>query len=238
MRRFKCKGFVFGAVASVGLAAYAATQQIVLDAGWNLVSVQVGTTPWTIADIEAAIDADNVLNAVWGYDAATGTWKTCQPMRAGFPNDLSEIRQGSGYWVKVNEACVLTLDGEPWEGTVELRPGWNLVGFHGLGASNLASFFGNALANVQQVWGFSGGASQSFTGYDLSSMPQRKDLASVEPGKGYWVYALDTVTLTAMPSILLTGDVDMPRRSCTQGPTQPILDARSSSPAWRTPLPT
>ena len=210
MRRFKCKGFVFGAVASVGLAASAATQQIVLDAGWNLVSVQVGTTPWTIADIEAAIDADNVLNAVWGYDAATGTWKTCQPMRAGFPNDLSEIRQGSGYWVKVNEACVLTLDGEPWEGTVELRPGWNLVGFPGLGASNLASFFGNALANVQQVWGFSGGASQSFTGYDLSSMPQRKDLASVEPGKGYWVYALDTVTLTAMPSILLTGDVDMP----------------------------
>ncbi len=210
MRRFKCKGFVFGAVASVGLAAYAATQLIVLDAGWNLVSVQVGTTPWTIADIEAAIDADNVLNAVWGYDAATGTWKTCQPMRAGFPNDLSEIRQGSGYWVKVNDACVLTLDGEPWEGTVELRPGWNLVGFPGLGASNLASFFGNALANVQQVWGFSGGASQSFTGYDLSSMPQRKDLASVEPGKGYWVYALDTVTLTAMPSILLTGDVDMP----------------------------
>lgn len=210
MRRFKCKGFVFGAVASVGLAAYAATQQIVLDAGWNLVSVQVGTTPWTIADIEAAIDADNVLNAVWGYDAATGTWKTCQPMRAGFPNDLSEIRQGSGYWVKVNEACVLTLDGEPWEGTVELRPGWNLVGFPGLGASNLASFFGNALANVQQVWGFEGGASPKFIGYDMSAVPQTKDLSMLECGKGYWVYALEMISFVSQPEILLTGDVDLP----------------------------
>ena len=41
------------AMVLVCTSVHGATQQIVLEAGWNLVSVQVGSNAWNVADFES-----------------------------------------------------------------------------------------------------------------------------------------------------------------------------------------
>lgn len=186
---------------------HAATQTVVLVAGWNLVSIQVGGS-LPVADFAAALDVPDVLRAVWGHDAATGKWSTWQADVPGFTGDLSAVEPGRGYWVKVSDACVLELDGAPWEGTVSLRPGWNLVGFPGLAETSLENLFGSNLDAVQQVWEFDATAGGVFKGYDTTALPRLYDVNSLKPGCGYWVYALREVLLVPEPEILLVADAD------------------------------
>ena len=187
--------------------APAATQTIVLEAGWNLVSLQVGGE-LPVAEFAAALDVPDALRAAWGRDPATGAWFTWQADVPGFTGDLAALEPGRGYWVKVSDACVLSLDGAPWEGAVALRPGWNLVGFQGLAESSLENLFGADVDAVQQVWAFDAASGGSFRGYDTTATPRLRDVTSVEPGHGYWVYALRDVLLAPEPEILLVADAD------------------------------
>lgn len=204
------KKVVFAACALAASAAFSATQQIPLEAGWNLISLQIDVGEMDVTAFASHIDETNVLEAVWGYVPETGRWQSCLPIHPEIPADLGAVQPGRGYWVKVAFACVLTLEGDPWEGDVSLRPGWNLVGFPGLAEADIAAVFQNTIENVQQIWEFSGGHLGKFAGYDVSAVPTRRDILTLLPGKGYWVYAVDTVTLAAEPEILLTGDFDMP----------------------------
>lgn len=200
----------FHATLALLLAAFtvcATTQKVVLEAGWNLVSIQVGGS-LPVADFAAALDVPDALRAVWGHDAATGKWSTWQADVPGFTGDLSAVEPGRGYWVKVSDACVLELDGVPWEGAISLRPGWNLVGFPGLSETSLENLFGPNLDAVQQVWEFDVTTGGVFKGYDTTALPRLSDVNSLKPGCGYWVYALREIMLAPEPEILLVADAD------------------------------
>ena len=204
------KGLVLAAGSFATLSALAATQQIPLEAGWNLISLQVCPDGIAVSELPSFIDDSDVLKAVWDYDVESGTWKTYQPDYPQVSSDLTRVVPGRGYWVKVRNACVLTLEGDPWDGSVALSPGWNLVGFPGLQETKIASFFQDQLSVVDQIWCFEGGYVGKFVGYDVTAVPMRKDLEFVGPGKGYWVYAHDRLILAPNPQILLTGDFDLP----------------------------
>ena len=191
----------------VAFTVGATTQKVVLEAGWNLVSIQVGG-PLPVADFAAALDVPDALRAVWGHDAATGKWSTWQADVPGFTGDLSAVEPGRGYWVNVSDACILSLDGVPWEGAVALRPGWNLLGFPGLSETSLENLFGANIDAVQQVWEFDATSGGVFKGYDTTALPRLHDVASLKPGCGYWVYALREVLLAPEPEILLVADAD------------------------------
>lgn len=187
--------------------ARAATQTVVLEAGWNLVSIQVGGS-LSMTDFAAALDVPDALRAAWGRDPATGVWSTWQADVPGFTGDLEAFVPGCGYWVKVSESTILELDGAPWEGAVAIRPGWNLVGFQGLAETSLENLFGANIDAVQQVWTFDAASGGVFRGYDTTALPRLRDVVSVEPGRGYWVYALRDVLLAPEPEILLVADAD------------------------------
>ncbi len=197
--------------------AESATQQISLHAGWNLVSLQVGNAPVPVATFSSALSTPNNLIEIWGYQpsgsiSTPGQWKSFQPKLAGYPSDLPTLSQGKGYWVNVSQATTLSLEDVPWDGTLTLQPGWNLVGFPGLSrdaseVQELSSVFGTAFSRVSQVWTFNT-STQRFSGYDLTAIPQLKDLAAVSPGQGYWVNALETVTLVPSPYVSLPPDAD------------------------------
>lgn len=201
-------GFAVGVI--IAGSVFAATQQIPLEAGWNLISLQVCPEGIDVTKLSSCLDDPVVLKSVWDYDVETGKWNTYQPDYPEASSGLTRVVPGKGYWVKVYNACVLTIEGEPWEGAVTLCPGWNLVGFPGLTETDIASAFQDSIDNVQQIWEFEGGHLGKFAGYDTSAVPKRKDILSLVPGKGYWVYAIEALHLAPEPEILLTGDYDLP----------------------------
>jgi hypothetical protein len=142
-----------------------------------------------------------------------GTWQTYQPQLAAFPSDLAALVPGRGYWVNVSQVTQATLSGARWDASVALAPGWNLVGFPGLTfdsfeTQELASVFGTKFGRVTQVWTFEYSAGSRFLGYDVTAIPALKELNFVKPGRGYWVYALEAVTIRPAPFVALQADSD------------------------------
>lgn len=193
------------------------TQTIPLAAGWNLVSIQVGTSPLPITGFAAALSAPAQLIEVWGYTPSgnpsiPGSWQTYQPKVAGFAHDLTAVQPGRGYWVNVAQFVQAKLTGIRWDGAVSLQTGWNLVGFPGFDlapneAMDLTSVFGSQLGRIQQVWTFDKSLGR-FSGYDVTAIPALKELSVIRPASGYWIYALDTVAVSPQPYVTLPGDAD------------------------------
>jgi hypothetical protein len=71
--------------------------------GWNLVALPVIPTSTLIGSILA--DIVSKVQIVWGYSTDDG-WHKYQP---GKPSDLTELRLGHGYWIKVTEDVCLTI---------------------------------------------------------------------------------------------------------------------------------
>lgn len=206
------------------LAQQPASQNIDLRPGWNLISIQVGGSINSAAfraslddPATAAVDESQRLIEVWAYQSSgnpsvPGTWQTYQPTVPGFPSDLSTMQPGRGYWVNVSQFAQARLSGARWDGSVSLQTGWNLVGFPGLSlaqdeAQDLNSVFGVNLARVPQAWTFDTSL-QRFSGYDVTAVPQLKELNLIKPGSGYWIYALEPLVIVPQPYVALPGDAD------------------------------
>lgn len=195
----------------------AANQIIDLQSGWNLISVQVGTAPIPVGVFEAGMLHPDRLVEIWGYSptgspSVPGQWQSYQPKVSSFPSDLTVLWQARGYWVNVSQSTSVTLTGVRWDGAVSLVTGWNLVGFPGIGlaedeAQEIASVFGSNLDRVQQVWTFEKTLGR-FSGYDITAIPALKELSLIKPSQGYWVYALEPITITPQPYVALPGDAD------------------------------
>ena len=215
IRAFWCALVILAFIGSpfhLHAAAPSETQTIMLDAGWNMISVQVGDSGgFTVGDIEAALDTPGIVKAMWGYDAASKSWQSYQPLKAGFPNDLTHVYPGRGYWVEVANQTVLELTAMPWDGDIVLVQGWNLVGFPGLNTDmleslELRSVFGVQFDRIAEVWGFDPAA--GFSGHDVTSIPQVRDLTHVETGRAYWLNVIEAFALNPIPEIALIGDAD------------------------------
>jgi len=200
----------------IAIADQATLQSIPLYTGWNLISLQVGApgafSPQAI--IQGLGSDGGALLGIWGYDPVAGNWNVFQPAHLPVAiSSLQALSPGQGYWVKMAKNSVLQLSGTPWQGTMTLQPGWNLVGFPGLavgtaGKTDFASIFRDQFPSVPILWSFQGGALQQYSGYDSLAYPPITSLTGIQPGVGYWVYSLANVNLTPTPQIALAPDSD------------------------------
>lgn len=219
------------------LSAAPDTRQVIaLSAEWNLISVQVGG-PLTPAQFAAGLSHPDRLQQIWEYNptgnpGTPGQWNTFQPTAPPeFPSDVTQIVPGKGYWVRVSQATTLDLTGPAWSGPVNIVAGWNLVGFPGLdlGGSEqqeLAAVFGPHFDRIQQVWTHDN-ASKLFSGYDLTAIPQLKQVTGVQSGRAYWVYSIaaGSLTLQGQPWVALPADSDA-------SPPQPATDYVGANPKY------
>jgi hypothetical protein len=164
----------------------------------------------TPEQFSANLQTNGVLQ-IWGYDASSRTW---QFYKSNSLSTLNQLLPGRGYWVQVTRPNALILSGSIWSGPINLVPGWNLVGFPGLTFDpteqlDLNSVFRGQLMSVPRVWGYESGTSQRFVGYDTLTLPSITELKALQPGKGYWVYALNSITLTPIPAFALAADSDI-----------------------------
>jgi hypothetical protein len=147
-----------------------------LQAGMQLVSV-----PLELADASAAAVFQTLdFRQVRRYDPLdpTDPWKSYAPAKV--TNDLPAVDETMGLWVDVVTAGSLVVAGlVPDAVTVDLVPGWNLIGY----PSFVSRQIGDALAGVpwSRVEGW-----DATTPYNLREM-----LASdqMEAGRAYWVLA-------------------------------------------------
>jgi hypothetical protein len=66
------------------------------------------------------------LVRIWGFNAATQTWRMYDPALT-VASDLTELKRGQGYWIKINTGTTVTLG----TGVFSLAAGWNLIGWLG-----------------------------------------------------------------------------------------------------------
>jgi len=108
-------------------------------------------------------------------------WKSYSPGRQR--NSLTHIDETMGFWINFTSACTWTLTGFPAGSTaVDLRAGWNLVGYP-------SSVAGYTVAALKADLGLAGVRVESFDPlapqYNLWRLP---DSYSLKLGEGYWVY--------------------------------------------------
>lgn len=157
------------------------TDTLFLNAGWNLISLDVSPADKSIASVFAGIAS---LEYVTGFEGSSLLYDAAGP---AFLNTLTEVKDGSGYWVKVGSNETLIVSGTPIPSTYkkDLDAGWNLVAYVPSTAAAPANHFSSLIAstNLEYVTGFDGGSQF----YDPNGLPFLNTLASLKNGYGYWV---------------------------------------------------
>ncbi len=155
------------------------TEQVSLVAGWNLISLPLDPSNKSITAVLNSIDGKYI--SVWAYGVAG--WERYIVGAPG--NNLSTMEPGRGYWIRMTQSAILTVTGEDtYNKAVQLRKGWNLVGYNSL----ISRSREDALASIDglyySVWTYSNG------GW-LRYIPgaSGNNLTDMNPWFGYWINA-------------------------------------------------
>ncbi len=195
---------------AVPLSAFAATQRLFLQAGWNLVSFSVEPDDATVRSVLAPLIVTDNFEALWAYGAADGEWASFPPTAAGRMS-VETVASGRGYWLKVARSATIDVEGsfEVATGPGEISSGWNLVGFALEEPTPYERIVTNA--SIRQIWTFD--ATQGdFVGVVINpqGLVLREDFIDLEAGRGYWLFSNQEVSLAPVLGTGLPPDLDLP----------------------------
>jgi len=153
-----------------------------LISGMNLLSIPVITSDMTLTTILAGANYDS---ARW-YDPldTVDHWQSYKPGRAY--NDFSVATMSMGIWVHTTSAGNAKVAGKvPTGMTVQIKAGWNLVGFPSFMPYTLGQLKSQMPGNVM-----------AFEAYNALEAPYYLDRINYDtfqltPGCGYWILALN-----------------------------------------------
>jgi parallel beta-helix repeat protein len=153
--------------------------------GWNLISIPL---------IQSLTNIETVLSSISGsYDAvqwynisdSTDLWKH-NKIGKPFGNDLFELNETMSFWIHITQPgeTIFLYDGtQPTSNqTIQLHPGWNLVGYPSLSNHNRTVGLNNLTFDTYV---------DCIQWYDASSRTwhfmDQDDL--FVPGRGYWMHS-------------------------------------------------
>lgn len=156
--------------------------EIQLQAGWNLVSIPFYVLAGERAPETVLADILDNLDSIYAYNCCAQEFVSYNP-DTEIPDFLSEVRDGPGFWVKMDAADVLTICDPPAGGTVPPTysvdcTGYNLIGPRIGEDPMLVSEWLSGL-DVAAVLGYNPVTDTFFIVHSSDT---------VEPGQGYWVY--------------------------------------------------
>ena len=193
----------------------AATEEIPLLAGYNLISIPEEPADSNPAAVFAAIAPQ--LERVEAYDACdlADPWKLYDPADAA-ASDLTVADHRIGMWVKADAPAVLPSDGTlPATTSIDLCAGWNLIGFPAGEPRHPAAALAPIAGKWLRVFAYDAFDSQDpWEIYDPNVPDWANDLQVMHPGRGYWVLATEAVTLEIRnqgppPEVAITAPTDL-----------------------------
>jgi subtilisin family serine protease len=170
---------------------------ISLESGWNLVSIPLQPAD---SDIEQVLDSiAGSYDLVIAYDACdpVDQWKQYDPSAPPFANDLNNIGESIGFWVKMTAADTLVVSGsEPGSTTMPLCTGWNLTGYPSLDVGELPDALDESIAGAYDlVNAYKAAQAPPWKTFDPNAPPFANTLTNMQPSFGYWIKANQDIDL-------------------------------------------
>ncbi len=181
-----------GAAPDLGADEYgtgAATYGISLATGWNLVSLPVHPASTNITHVLNSLTGQySLVYAYNGCDVAD-PWKKYDPNAPPYVNDLTQLDETRGFWIKMNMASTLTVTGtNPSPQAIALCTGWNLVGYPRLQAQPIATALASIAGRYSLVYAYDASdTNDPWKKYDPNAPPYANDLTEMRAGVGYWI---------------------------------------------------
>ncbi|MEZ5324664.1 MAG: PKD domain-containing protein [Verrucomicrobiales bacterium] len=215
------------------------TQIIPLEAGWNLIAVQVEPTnpvPENVFSIAG-------LKSAWAFDAGSQSWRSYHspafdPKAADANNlpglGIDRVSMGQAFWIEMNIAGSLRISGNKpaVAPEVALQKGWNLVGIPVAGPEGNSSLTEQipivaALAlkglDYDMLLKWQEGASvpdgtdsetinfnRSQFGTTLEGTKNEEQFRYFEPNRGYWIRITEPMALRPQLLTTVRGETDLP----------------------------
>lgn len=145
-----------------------------LSRGMNLISIPLAQAEETINNAFQTTSYD----AVWIYDSTSSKWNWSISSKP-YPNGLETLNPTMSVWANITKVTNLTVAGlVPLISTIELKAGWNLVGF--------PSFNMNyTVAGLRAETGATG--VEGFDAHSPYFLKALEDTDALLAGHGYWV---------------------------------------------------
>lgn len=153
-----------------------------LSKGFNLLSIPLIQSDESVETVLQTLMYDKA----WAYDSFEADWKWHMTFKP-YKGELSTINHTMGFWVDVTEDSNFTVAGVvPFETTIQLRAGWNLVGFPSFNSSY-------TIGDLMTQTGTSRveGNDPLVPPYFLRVI---LDSEIMQTGVGYWVYVENPIT--------------------------------------------
>ncbi len=158
---------------------------IPLQAGWNLVATPGRPTFTEASGLFAEID--DVLDRAYTWDTARKAWRSYQP-QVPAACSLTELQAGEGLWIHLTADAEWQMRCQPLGSiTLDLVPGWNLVGYPLESGQDLAAAAAPLGAKLLLINGYTGATPSDPWLSFVPGLGVANTLTRLEPGQGYWV---------------------------------------------------
>jgi hypothetical protein len=153
---------------------------------WNLISLPVQPSNKAIDNVLSSISGK--FAAVYAYDG--NDYQSYVPGASS--NSLTTMETGRGYWIYMNSGATLQATRNPAPKNVQLKVGWNLVGFPSTTTTPIAQALSSISGKYQVVYAYDT-TSKTYKGYTPGG---NMELTTMEPGLGYWIFVTANTTWT------------------------------------------
>ena len=169
-----------------------------LQPGWNLISLPLVPTDASIETVLSSIYGKyDLIYAYDGCDVAD-PWKRYDVNAPPYANDLTNLDEKMGIWIRVTDTSTLSVSGQvPTRTDIQLCEGWNLVGYPSAQAKPIADALSSIEGKYTLVYAYDAlDTADPWKKYDVSAPPYANDLTEIRSGLGYWIKVSEDCVLT------------------------------------------
>lgn len=174
--------------------------EVPLTEGANLVSFPVIPPDTSVSEVLASVW--DSMSKVYSYEASDpmNPWRVYDKNLPPGANTLTDLDNTIGFWLYVDTAGVLVVNGErPGATELQLFEGANLISYPCMDARDVTYVLAPISGKYTKVYCYdSSDPLNPWRVYDTSLPPGANTLTEFEPGRGYWLYVTENCTLTIM----------------------------------------